>query len=140
MRKLVSTALFMVAAIFAGAAAQQDVVADVATAAIDDETPSESIPEPITGDPADPQPGSETVQKNPSEPYDIGPPEHAWKLEQLSADEKAAVERGRTAGATRAGMHEALTLAAKEQSKRARAEAAQHQLGVDSLDAIGVVP
>lgn len=87
-----------------------------------------------------PLPGSETKQKLPSEPYDIGPPEHAWKLSQLSSEERAAVERGRAAGLARAGMQEAITLAAKEQSKRARAEAAQHQLGIDNLGEIGVVP
>lgn len=80
------------------------------------------------------------MQKNPSEPYDIGPSEQAWKLDELSPDERAAVERGRAAGAARAGMQEAITKAAMEQSQRARAEAAQHQLGIDGLTEIGVVP
>ena len=144
MRKLVSTVLFMVAAIFVGAATQTPVEADdVSTNILADDIPTESIPEPITGDPVQPLPGSETKQKIPSEPYDIGAPEHAWKLEQLSPAERAAVERGRAYGAARAasGMNAALTLAAKEQSKRARAEAAQHQLGVTAgLGEIGVVP
>jgi hypothetical protein len=141
MRKLIGTALFIVAAIFAGAATQSPVSADVATSYLDDDVSTESIPEPITGDPVMPNPGSETKQKVPSEPYDVGPPEQVWKYDQLSPAEQEAVERGRAAGAARAGkMDEALSRAAKEHSKRARAEAAEHQLGVYELGRMGVIP
>lgn len=49
MRKLVSTCLFVVSAIFVWAASQGEVAADVATSAVSsDVIPPESVPEPIT--------------------------------------------------------------------------------------------
>jgi hypothetical protein len=97
------------------------------------------LPEPTLETPTMPAPGWESVQKRPFEPYDIGPPEHAWRYEALSADERAAVDRGRAAGESKRGTPEMFT-AIREHSARARAQAAQHQLGVDALETIGVVP
>lgn len=139
MWKLIATGLFICAIIFLGAAHQSEVRAD-AVVDEDENIPAEPVPEPITGTAVMPLPGSETVQKKPSEPYDVGPPDHVWKYEQLSTEEKAAVERGRAAGAARAGKDLGITIGVKEQSRRARAEAAQHQLGLDNLSAIGVAP
>jgi len=139
MWKLIATGLLMCVAILLGAANQSLVAADTA---VDDEEniPAESIPEPTTEAPVMPLPGSETKQKLPSEPYDVGPPDQVWKYEQLSDAEKAAVDRGRAAGAARAGKDQGLAIGVKEHSRRARAEAAQHQLGLDDLRAIGVAP
>ncbi len=52
-------------------------------------------PEPITGKAATPNPGDETPQRDPSSPYDPGPPEALWQYSQLGAAEKAVVDRGR---------------------------------------------
>jgi len=83
-------------------------------------------------------PSKEPAIKDPFVPYGIGPAEEAVPYEALSQEQQSVADRGRDAagwGAT----HNAFGGAVLERSKRARAEAAQHQLGIDELDTVGVV-
>lgn len=93
--------------------------------------------EPITGEPAKPNPGDETKVKDPFEPYGIGPPEHAIARDQLSAREQAAVDRTKNADATTLASYRRAVL---QQSARITAEIAARQLGTDNLKSVGVVP
>jgi len=98
------------------------------------------LPEPITGVAAQTVPGDEPAPKDPFVPFDVGGPEAVSPYESLTLEEQAFIDRGRD---TRdwSQVHDAYATAVKERSTRARAEAAQHSLGVDSsLDATGVVP
>jgi hypothetical protein len=82
--------------------------------------------------------GTEPATNNPLEPYGIGPAAEAIAYEDLAPAQQEAADRGFDT-ATSAATHNAFAAAVLERSKRARAEAAQHQLGVDSLDTVGVV-
>jgi hypothetical protein len=93
-------------------------------------------PEPTLGTPVVNAPGDETVQKDPFAPFSA---EGGVPYEELDADEKAAIDRNRdTTGWQK--QNDAFAQAVRERSKKARAEAAQHQLGLEALDQIGVVP
>lgn len=136
MRKLIATALLAFLALFAGAAAQPPVTAD-----IDESTDDPPLPEHefITGSAVEPAPGSETPQKDPFKPYDIGDPASAIPYEALSPAEKVVVDRGRNVDGWRQ-VHDAYATAIAERAKHARARAAAQQLGVDELETQGVVP
>lgn len=120
-----------------------DVAADVEADA--DASPTESISEPITETalPAtDPGivfgPSADPAVKDPLAPYGIGPAEESVAYEALPPEEQEVADRGREA-AEWSAVHNMYGAAVIARSKHARAEAAQHQLGVDSLDTIGVV-
>lgn len=114
---------------------------DVAAQAVADEEepPTVSVDEPVTDAPAPPAPGFETQTKDPFAPYGIGPIEEAVPYGALSPEEQDVVDRGFD-HAGWSGVHAGFGAAVRERSKRARAEAAQHQLGIDALDTAGVVP
>jgi len=79
-----------------------------------------------------------SAQKNPFEPYDVGGTQAIWTYESLSPEERAVVDR--TSGADGwSSTHDGFAAAAFERSKKARAQAAEHQLGVDNLELSGVV-
>lgn len=113
---------------------------DVGTAdePVDENSP---LPEPITGTPAlSPPTTPASAPKDPFAPYDVGPPESVWPYESLTPAERAVIDRGRDADGWR-DIHDAYSSAVRQQSKRARAEAAQHILGIPAtLDSTGVVP
>jgi hypothetical protein len=132
-------AAFLLFLLLTAAAADSDVTSSDATVETSADAVGPSTPEPVTGTPVQPAPGSETIQKNPFEPYGIGPPEEAVPYSALSPAEQAVVDRGRDASAY-VPVHDAFAEAVRERSKQARAEAAAHELGVDSLATIGVVP
>jgi len=136
MRKLMVLCCLLFAVVFAGAAAQPENALDF-TESTDDPPLPES--EPITGTPLDPAPGSETPQKDPFKPYDIGDPASAIPYEALNAEEKAVVDRGRDISGWQQ-IHDVYGKAVAERAVQARAEAAVHQLGVDELATQGVVP
>ena len=93
--------------------------------------------EPITEAPATPNPGDETVVKDPFAPYGIGPPEHAIQREQLRPEERAALDRAHNQTAATLEQYRQAVL---QRSAAVGAEVAAHQLGVDHLATIGVVP
>jgi hypothetical protein len=131
-------ASFLFIACIAVLAAAADPTASPFEASAADE-PRLPATEPITGDPAVAAPDSAPPPKDPLAPYDIGDPDSEIAYEELSPEERAVVDRGRDAGRWRA-IHDAYGAAVAQGSKQARAEAAQHQLGVDELDRHGVVP
>lgn len=116
-----------------------DVAADVDAPTADDIAAAMSISEPITEQAVTVAPTAATVIKDPLAPYGIGPPEEAVPLEELSPEQQEAVGRGFDTAISPA-THDAFAAAVRERSKRARAESAQHQLGIDSLDTAGVIP
>jgi hypothetical protein len=76
----------------------------------------------------------------PFAPADVGPPESVWPYEALTPAEQAVIDRGRDVGRW-AQTHDAYASAVRERSRDARAEVAQHLLGLDgSLATMGVVP
>jgi hypothetical protein len=95
--------------------------------------------EPITGEPVEAALDSAPPPRDPLAPYDVGDPESAIAYEELSPEDRAVVDRGRDASKWRV-IHDAYGGAVAQRSRQARAEAAQHQLGVDELDRQGVVP
>jgi hypothetical protein len=118
-----------------------DVAADVDT----DAASATSITEPITETSVQTTeasaalaPDAEPATRNPLAPYGIGPAAEAIAYEDLAPAQQEAADRGFDT-ATSSATHNAFAAAVVERSKRARAEAAQHQLGVDSLDTVGVV-
>lgn len=141
MGRALRLAAVMCGAILFAATWRSDVAADVDAVddSLTDVVDTVSIPEPTTEQPVHPQPVSETESKDPFAPYGIGPPEHAIPYEALSPDEQVVVDRGRNTE-NWAGVHRGYATAVRALSKRARAEAAAHQLGVDGLAQQGVVP
>lgn len=86
---------------------------------------------------AQPVPGSEPPVRDPFLPYDTGP--NPWSYDQLTADEKAVVDRGRdTTGWSQ--THDAYASAAREAAQAAQVATAQHQLGLQDGVTTGVVP
>ena len=59
--------------------------------------------------------------------------------ESLTSEERAVVDRGRDAQGWQQ-THDAYGAAVRQRSRNARAEGAQHLLGVDLLGDLGVVP
>jgi hypothetical protein len=82
-------------------------------------------------------PGS-APPKNPFEPYDVGGTEAIWPYESLTPDEQAIIDRTRDATGW-AQVHDGFGAAGFERGRKARAQAAEHQLGVDNLELSGVV-
>jgi hypothetical protein len=103
------------------------------------EAPATSTDEPITGQPVTPTPGSETPGRDPFSPYDVGGQGAVWSYDSLSAEEKAAADRGRDVKGWD-GVNDAYRQAAMARAAEAAAEAAAIQLGVQNLGATGVVP
>ena len=89
-------------------------------------------PEPTTGAPTTPNPGSETAMKDPFKPYDTGP--DPWSYEQLENDDlRAQVDRGRDVTGWDA-IHNAYGQASHEAAQVTQAAAALHQLGIQDTD------
>lgn len=104
-----------------------------------DTSSTTSITEPLTETPIQPLAGSEpAVAKDPFAPYGVGPAEEVVPYEGLSPEEQTVADRGLDAAEWHK-THNAYGAAIVERSKRAKAEAAQHQLGIDSLETMGVV-
>ncbi len=104
---------------------------------LDDEVPSTIADEPITGERAVPNPGDERPIKDPFEPYGIGPPEQAIRRDQLRPEERALVDRSHNSDPA---TLEAYRRAVIARSALVTAQVGAHQLGVDNLAVIGVVP
>lgn len=97
-------------------------------------------PEPITGVPVTPRPGSETPPRDPFTPDDDSRPANAvWSYEDLTPVEQAVAHRGLDQPGWQA-THDAYRAAVIQRANKAAAAAAEHQLGVDALDTLGVVP
>jgi hypothetical protein len=92
-------------------------------------------PEPTLWLPVVNAPGDETPQKDPFAPFSA---EGGVPYDELSATEKAAVDRNRDVTGWQP-RHDAFAAAVRERSRLARAESAQHQLGLDNLAETGVV-
>jgi hypothetical protein len=105
--------------------------------------PSPTVPtapaEPILGAPAVTAPGSESPRRDPFAPYDIGPAAGAAQYADLPGAEKAVADRGRDTTTWRP-IHDGFTAASGERARGAAGDAAQLQLGIEGLAAIGVVP
>jgi hypothetical protein len=84
------------------------------------------------------QPSEGQKQKDPFAPYDVGGPEAIWPYDSLTPEEKAVIDRTRDANGW-AATHDGFGAAALDRSRKARAQAAEHQLGVDNLELSGVV-
>jgi hypothetical protein len=123
-------------AILLVAATTRSDVASSADVPVDETAP---LPEPTTGA-VDPTPTTDPPPKDPFAPFDIGPPESIWPYELLTPEEQAVVDRGRDTTAWKQ-THDAYAAGVSLLSQRARAEAAQHLLGVDTgVQNTGVVP
>jgi len=70
--------------------------------------------------------------------YDPGPESALWRYNDLSSDEKAYVDRNKTANAQ--GVQDSYATAARDLAQRAAAEAAEHQLGLEESGSTGVIP
>lgn len=80
-----------------------------------------------------------SATKNPFAPFDVGPPEAVWSYEALTPEERAVIDRGRADPGWQQ-VHDAYGSAAMELGRKARTEAAEHDLGLLGLDSQGVVP
>jgi len=80
-----------------------------------------------------------TPPASPFEPFDIGPPEAAWRYEQLSPADKAVADRGRETSEWDAIVSAHMRVAT-EQAEAGKARVAAAMLGLDGLDTLGVVP
>jgi hypothetical protein len=102
----------------------------------------EAIEEPVEPDNTPevmPLKGAESPMKDPFTPYDIGGPAAAWRLEDLTPDERVVAMRG--LDDDQSDVQAGYADAAKAQADRAKVQAAASQLGVDGdLAEIGVVP
>lgn len=95
------------------------------------------VGEPITGEAVVPNGGDETPTKDPFAPYDIGPPEEAIRYDELTPEEQATANGARNLDARVLDGYRSAVL---QRSGAVAAEVAARQLGVDNLDAVGVVP
>lgn len=136
--------------VFAGAAiALALLIAGVAKShgesAIPPPLPAEAISEPISGSTVAPAESHQPPAHEPFTPYSPGPsptketPRPYWTYNDLNADAKAAIDMSREATGNQE-VHNAYAAAAAERAHRAAGDAAQHELGVDSLGTIGVIP
>jgi len=131
-RNLLLTAVIGFLIIFAVSISRGDPALDeVSDSPVDDST------EPITGQAAVPQKGSESPMKDPFTPYDIGGPAAAWKYEDLTDDEKAVVDHGKAEDQT--AIQAAYAETAAVIADVAKAHAAAIQIGANDL-AEGAVP
>jgi hypothetical protein len=103
--------------------------------------PPPATGEPITGDPSTPNPGDETVVKDPHTPYtaeDVGGESATWSRDQLTPEERAVADLGSNTEAWN-DIHAGYRSAVLQQSAAVTAEVAARQLGVEHVG-IGVVP
>jgi hypothetical protein len=121
--------------VFAAGTSQSDVSLET-TAAVDAAAIPSGAAEPTLQNAATNAPGDETTQKDPFQPFSA---EGGIPYADLPDTEKQLIDRNRDVTGW-PERHDAFATAVREQSKRARAEVAQHQLGIVSLDTIGVVP
>ena len=104
--------------------------------AVDDRA---SLPELITGAAAQPAPSTDPLPSDPFAPFDVGPPEAIWPYDLLAPEERAVIDRGRNPSVGQQ-MHDEYAAAVRERSRNARAETAQHLLGIDrSFEYAGVL-
>jgi len=96
-------------------------------------------PEPITGEPVMPNPGAPSAVPNYFKPYDTGDPKGLWTYEDLTAEEREVVDRGRETAGWRE-IHEGYRAAVLEALPAIKAEAAATHLGAHDLATMGVVP
>jgi hypothetical protein len=101
--------------------------------------PPSAESEPVTGEAVAPAPGSDTVRHDPFTPYDPGPPEAQWSYNQLNAQERALIDKGKGVTAKIPTLN-AFAAAAAERAQSAAATSAEHQLGIENLETLGVVP
>lgn len=107
--------------------------------------PSAAVPEPITGTPSTPAPGSETAPRDPFTPYAIGPtpgdksPKPFWSYADLSAADKVVADRNKDAQGWDQ-INGAFASASAGRARQAAADSAQAQLGVSDLGTTGVIP
>jgi hypothetical protein len=134
-RSLLFLAGVVFALVFAAGTSESDVAVDTASP-VDEPTILSGTPEPTLQTATTNAPGDETVHKD---PFTLFSAEGGVPYEELSVDDKAGVDRLREIPGQRQ-QNDAFAQAVREQSVRARAEAAQHQLGLEALDQIGVVP
>jgi hypothetical protein len=85
-----------------------------------------------------PNPGDEQPMRDPFTPYDIGGAAAAWRLEDLTAEERVVAQRG--LDDDQQAVQDAYAEAARDMATRARAESAATKLGIQQLGQIGVVP
>jgi hypothetical protein len=94
--------------------------------------------EPISGEPAEPNPGDEEAPPHLG-PYETGGPAAEVTYEQLSPEERAVADRGRDAAGWQ-GIHQTYRLGAQQIATDAAADTAARRLGVRKLEHMGVVP
>jgi hypothetical protein len=121
--------------VFVAGTSQSDVSLET-TSPVDAAAIPSGAPEPTLQNAVTNAPGDETIQKDPFQPFSA---EGGIPYAELPEDEKQLIDRNRDVTGW-AQRHDAFATGVREQSKRARAEVAQHQLGIGSLDTIGVVP
>lgn len=127
----------MCAILLAAATTRSDVASSMEDVPVDETAP---LPEPTSGTAVATAPSTDPPPKDPLAPFDVGPPEAIWSYDALNPEEKTVVDRNRDA-TTWQQTHDAYAAAVGVLSSRARAEAAQHMLGVDSaVESTGVVP
>jgi hypothetical protein len=100
--------------------------------------PGDETTEPITGEAVTPNPGDEQPMRDPFTPYDIGGPAAAWRLEDLTAEERLVAERGVDGNSQ--DVQDAYADAAQGMAAAARANSAGIALRMQQLGEIGVVP
>ena len=99
-----------------------------------DGTSTGAVPEPITGTPVEPNPGSETGPLRPFDP----PSEGSIGIEHMTAEEQAVIEYGFD-HPNSSSVHAGFAAATAQAAERAAAEAAANAAGLEAIGA-GVVP
>lgn len=102
------------------------------------EEPIDETTEPIIGEAVTPNPGDEQPMRDPFAPYDIGGAAAAWRLEDLTADERVVAQRG--VDDNNQEMQDAYAGAAQDMAATARANSPAIALRMQQLGEIGVVP
>jgi hypothetical protein len=102
------------------------------------EDPIDELTEPITGEAVMPNPGDERPMRDPFTPYDIGGPEAAWRLQDLTPEEQAVAQRGIDANDQQ--VQDAYAELARAAGARAQSERAARELQLQQLGELGVVP
>lgn len=121
--------------VFAAGTSRSDVALET-TSSLDATALPSGAAEPTLQAPAVNAPGDESIQKDPFQLYSA---EGGVPYAEQSPAEQKAIDRNRDVTGWQK-THDAFATAVRERSKQARAEAAQHQLGIESLGALGVVP
>lgn len=100
--------------------------------------PIDETTEPITGEAITPNPGDEQPMRDPFTPYDIGGQAAAWRLEDLTAEERVVAQRG--VADNNQDVQDAYAGTAQDMAATARANSAGIALRMQQLGEIGVVP